>query len=110
MPKNNPNIIGRAILKGNDYLGGTETGKLVLKALGAGHPQFYVEYFEYRFDDEHRSDFEQLLVTPYLDCLKAAVSEIKPDLKLKCFRDEAAFEHTAEGVTLRLCSCDLQDI
>lgn len=46
MPTHNPNIIGRAILKGNDYLGGTETGKVVLKVLGAGHPQFYVEYFE----------------------------------------------------------------
>jgi hypothetical protein len=110
MPTHNPNIIGRAIQKRNDYLGSTETGKLVLKALEAGHPQFYVEYFEYRFDDEHRSDFEQLLVPPYVDCLKEAVSQITPDLKLKCSRDEAVFEHTAEGITLRLSSGDFRDI
>ena|ERR1700683_3261801 len=110
MPTHNPNIIGPAITIFNGYLNETETGKLVLSAIKAGHPQFHVEYFEYRFDEEHRSDFEQLLAPPYVDCLKDAVREISPDVRLKCSQDEAIFEHADQEIVFRFKDGDAIDI
>lgn len=103
MPNSNPSVISRAVGIFTDYLCGTVTGEMVLGFLEStgDHRAYGMERFTFIFDEEHRSDFEALLVPPYLDCLKEAVSQIDQNVSLKCAQDEASFEHSPDGIEMR---------
>jgi hypothetical protein len=81
------------------------TGKEILQILDqlniGGGPS--VEGIRYNFLGL-RADFERLLQSPYLECLKDATQIIRLDLKLRCHDSdtginyEAWFRHTDDGI------------
>jgi hypothetical protein len=100
MPDNNPSAIGRAIGFFKDHLRESVTGDIALNALECAKESliYSTNVFLFRFDDQYRSDFEEVLVPPYVDCLKNAASLIDQDVKLQCGQDVALLEHSADGI------------
>jgi hypothetical protein len=118
MAEDNPTGIEEATNAFKGYLRGTATGGIVLRILeyAACNRTFSIDCFTFNFDKIHRSDFQQLLVPPYVDCLKEAASQIDQHIKLQCrnfedgMEDQILLEHTEEGIQIRRKSCGIDGV